>query len=146
MIDNFYANAFSEVYFILNNTDEKLLNKVPKKFINYLEKNMNKDYKVKIQTDIYLDKQNLLKETEAILALIYRSYWCADEEKNEFANCYENKSLKPEEIQKYKNIDEIFEKRKNINKITINQDLMVIPKENFIQKIFRKMKKAFKWS
>ena len=143
MIDNIYRNAFKEVYDILQNTEDELVEKIPDRFINLIKENMNVDYKINIRKDIEIDKQKLLKETEAILSLIYRSYWATNEEKKEFAikdeqEHNENEKRKKEEYQG-KDIYEIFEKRKNINKVTLDNKLMVIEKESFIKKIFNKI-------
>lgn len=86
MTNNVYKNAFKEVYEILQNTDTKLVEKIPAKFIEFLQNNMNTDYQTNIDNNIDIDKQVLLAETEDILALIYRSYWATDEEKQEFSN------------------------------------------------------------
>lgn len=143
MINDVYRNAFKEVYDILENTEKELVIKIPTKFINFIKNNMNNNYKSNVQTNIGIDKQQLSKETEAILALIYRSYWATDEEKKEFAIKDHQEIIGKEEKKKeeYQGIDiyEIFEKRKNINNITIDNNLMVIKKENFIKRIFNKV-------
>lgn len=138
MINDVYRNAFKEVYDILENTEKELVIKIPTKFINFIKNNMNNNYKSNIQTNVGIDKQQLSKETEAILALIYRSYWATDEEKKKFAIKDHQEIIEKEE---YQGIDiyEIFEKRKNINNITIDNNLMVIKKENFIKRIFNKV-------
>lgn len=141
MIDNLYKNAFKQVYEILQNTDTELVEKIPIKFIEFLQNNMNTDYQTNIDNNIDIDKQVLLPETEDILALIYRSYWATDEEKQEFSDKDKLELEKIEENKKsqYKDITEIFEKRKNINNVTLDNSLMVIPKENFIQKLLKKL-------
>lgn len=146
MIDNVYKNAFKEVYEILKNTDKELVTLIPKKFIDFLQNNMNKDYECNIDINIEIDKQKILPETEDILSLIYRSYWTTDEEKKEFSNKDKQELIEIEEKKKsqYKDIDKIFEERKNLNNITLDNSLMVIPKENFILKIFKKIFKIFK--
>lgn len=146
MIDNLYKNAFKQVYEILQNTDTELVEKIPIKFIEFLQNNMNTDYQTNIDNNIDIDKQVLLPETEDILALIYRSYWATDEEKQEFSDKDKLELEKIEENKKsqYKDITEIFEKRKNINNVTLDNSLMVIPKENFIQKLLKKLFKFFK--
>lgn len=146
MLDNTYKNAFKEVYEILQNSEESLVKQVPQKFINFLLDNMNKDYTSNINAEISIDKQSILPETESILSLIFRSYWATDEEKLEFLAKDTQELFQEEENKKkkFKNINEIFEKKKNINNITINNDLMVIPKKNFIQKLFKKIFKIFK--
>lgn len=85
MIDEVYRNSFKEVHDILENTDDELLSKIPSKFMEFLNNNMNSDYMTNIDPSIDIDKQPLLKETEALLSLIYRSYWATADEKKEFA-------------------------------------------------------------
>lgn len=146
MIDNLYINAFKEVYEILQNTDTELVEKIPPKFIEFLQSNMNKDYKTNIDNSIDIDKQVLLPETEDILALIYRSYWATDEEKQDFSN-KDNQELREFEKNKkmkYKDITEIFKKRQNINNVTLDSSLMIIPKENFIQKFLNNILRLFR--
>lgn len=148
MIDEVYRNSFKEVYEILENTENELLEKIPTKFMNFIKENMNGNYKTNIQRDVDIDKQLLLKETEAVLSLIYRSYWATDEEKQEFAIKDQQEFIKKEEKKKEqyhgKDIYQVFEERKNINKITIDNNSMVIKKENFIKKFFNKILSIFK--
>lgn len=148
MIDEVYRNSFKEVYEILENTENELLAKISTKFMNFIKENMNENYKTNIQQDVDIDKQPLLKETEAVLSLIYRSYWATDEEKREFAIKDQQRFIKEEEKKKEqyqgKDIYQLFEERKNINKITIDSNLMVIKKENFIKRFFNKILSIFK--
>lgn len=146
MIDNLYKNAFKEVYEILQNTDTELAKKIPAKFIEFLQNNMNTDYQTNINNNMDIDKHVLLPETEDILALIYRSYWATDEEKQEFSSKdkLQLKEIEENKKSQYKDITEIFEKRKNINNLTLDNSLVVIPKENFIQKLLKKILKIFK--
>ncbi len=148
MIDEIYKNSFKEVYDILKNTEEDLLSKIPNSFMNFIKNNMNVDYKTSINLNETIDKQHLLKETEAILSLIYRSYWATDEEKNEFAKKDNLELIKEEEQKKEqyqgKDIYKVFEERKNLNTITVDNNLMVIENESFIKRIFRKFLNIFK--
>lgn len=100
MIDEIYKNSFKEVYDILKNTDQELLEKIPVKFINFIEDNMNVDYQTNIKMDLEIDKQKLLKETESILSLIYRSYWATDEEKQNLKMKDKEELLKIEELKR----------------------------------------------
>lgn len=143
MIDDIYRNSFKEVYDILENTENELLAKIPTKFMNFLKENMNVNYKTNIKQDEEIDKQHLLKETEAILSLIYRSYWATDEERQEFAikdgQEFSVKEEKKKEQYHGKDIYQVFEERNSINKITVDNNLMVIKKENFIKRFFNKI-------
>lgn len=149
MIDEIYRNSFKEVYEILKNTDEELVKKIPNKFLEFIKNNMNSDYVINIQKDIEIDKQKILLETEGILSLIYRSYWATEEEMKQFKNKerqeFLNEEKRKQEKYEGKNIDEIFEKRKNLNKVILDNNLMVIKEESFIKKILNKIKKVFKF-
>lgn len=143
MLDEIYRNSFKEVYYILQNSETELLQKVPTKFLDFLKSNMNSEYKCNINLEIPLNEQTLLKETEDILSLIYRSYFATNEEKEAFAIKDRKEFIDKEKnkIQEHqgKDIYKVFEERQNINNIKINNNLMVIKKENFIQKFFNKI-------
>ena len=148
MIDNVYKNSFKEVYDILQNTDEELVHKIPKNFMDFIKNNMDTNYKTNIDPNIEIDKQTLLKETESILSLIYKSYWATDQEKNEFAKLDKLNFIESEknknEAYSTENLYEIFEKRKNLNNISLNQNLIVVEKESFFKKIINKILNLFK--
>lgn len=144
MIDSNYQDAFKEVWEILQNTDEELVSKIPQKFMNFLQKNMNNNYSTSINPDTQIDNQTILKETEAVLALIYRSYWATEDEKIKFIKKDKEELSKiktPEKTIAYKNIDEIFTKRSNINEIAIDNNLMIIQKQSFFKKFLTKLLK-----
>lgn len=148
MIDNIYKDSFKEVYDILQNTDEELVMKIPITFINFIKNNMNENYKTNINPNARIDSQNLSKETEAILSLIFRSYWATDEEKREFAIKDKQDLINSENAKKKnykgKDIYELFEKKENLNNIILNNDLVVLEKENFIKRFFNKILNIFK--
>ncbi len=140
MIDNTYRNAFKETLVIIENSDKSILSKIPKSFLNFLKNNMNNNYNYKIDNNLSLAQQQTLPETKAILSLIFRSYLATSEEKFEL----DKKDNEYVEKMNYKNIDEIFKNHNNIDKVIINNNLMVIPKENFFKKILKKIKSIFK--
>ncbi len=141
MVDNNINNSFKQVYDILQYTDINLINKIPTKFIEFLKENMNVKYNSNINADLDIDKQPLLKESEAIIYLIYKSYWATDDEKIDLDNKYRMELLQNNEKKdiKIKNINEIFEHRNNRNKR--NNNLIVIPKQSLLIKIFNKIKR-----
>lgn len=146
MIDDIYQNAFKEVSDILENTDIELVDKVSPNFINFIHEHMNDEYETNIKLNVDIDKQPLLKETEAILSLIYRTYWSTAEEKTYFVekDKHELTDYKENEVKNYKDISEIFKNRRDICKISANESLMIIPKENFIIRLFKKIKNIIK--
>lgn len=143
MIDEVYRNAFKEVFEILQNTENNLVDRIPTKFMNFLKDNMNVNYKTNISSSIDIDKQDLLQETEAILSLIYRNYWATDEEKKEFAIKDKNESIEKEKRVLYQE-SQIFNRQKNRNNVTLENDLIVIPKDNFIKRCIKKILNIFR--
>ena len=103
MTNQSYEMALTEVDEILSNTDIQLVNKIPIAFRNLIKENKSKDYKPSIDKNKPIDQQNLLKETEAILSLIFRSYWATDEEKIEL----QEKDIKEDRRTKEKKRDSI---------------------------------------
>lgn len=148
MIDDVYRNSFKEVYVILENTDNELLSKIPVKFMNFIKKNMNNEYETKINLNVDINKQHLLKETEAILSLIYRSYWATNNEKKEIALKDKNEFIEKEKLKgdafQGKSIYKLFDERRKISDITLDNNLMVIGKEHLFMRIFKKFINIFK--
>ena len=75
--------AFSEVYDIINHMEYNLYNKIPKQFIEMLERTRDKNYKFKIDYSKNINNQNISKGAKGILALIYRDFICSKEKKQE---------------------------------------------------------------
>ena len=104
---------------------------------------MNKNYITNINREIRISEQKLLRETESILSLIYRTYWATEEEKREFSEEDFKRILETETRKKEnyigKNVDEIFEKRKRASENTEKNSLIVVKKEGFIKRIFKRI-------
>ena len=79
-----YSRALTEVNFILKYTDLELVNKIPRKFLEYINENEDKEYKVNISVDSSLESQKISEKTKDFMALIYRNYFCTEEERIEF--------------------------------------------------------------
>lgn len=74
------AKAYTEVCEILKYIPEEDYNKIPKDYIQILEKNKDKNYMFKLDEKKTLEKQHILRETKIILAVIYKKYWATPEE------------------------------------------------------------------
>ena len=72
MEDN-YPKAYKELYEILKNISSEDLSKIPKEVMRAIIDKKDDDYEFDFNGDI--DNSNLLEETRAILALIYKKYW-----------------------------------------------------------------------
>ena len=142
--------AYSEVYEILNLLEDEYKNRVPKKVIEFFEREKKKKYNPIIEIDVPLDKQNLKRETMVLLAILNMNYWCDNEdEKQEMLNSFNeneaSKKLKEKELAEKYNPDNLF-KKNEIHEV-IEEVAMVEYKEpNFIQKIISKIKSLFRRS
>ena len=133
-----YRQALFEVYKILQNTDEEIINKIPEKFMKFVKENMDTNYKFELEKGKELIKQNLKDETKQIIALIYKDYICDEKEhEKEVINDYNinfnrNKELEKEGLQKENNIE------------NIEKSLLEIKKEKWYKKLINKILKFFK--
>ena len=74
MEDN-YPKAYKEVIEILNFVPQESVNKIPQTLIDMFKAKMDKSYDFEIDISKNFEEQNLLDETKAILANIFRDYW-----------------------------------------------------------------------
>lgn len=130
-IDNTYENAFKQVYDILKNTEIELVEKLPKSLIQFFYDQMNKDYNSNINTEIGIDKQQLLPKTEAILALIYKNYWNENNEVNNIPN--NNDNIKTNNSQS------------NIENAQTSESIAILNKQGFFAKIIMFLRKKISW-
>lgn len=144
-----YPNAYKEVYVILNNMDEKAVEVIPQEFINIVKSHMNNDYKFELDDNIDLEKQNLLKETKAILAYIFLNYWGTEEQNAKIKEKFRQDIIKHEQSKGKYNLNELFRKNKNnstFSNSAQNQEVYLLEykKENIYKKLINIIKSIFK--
>lgn len=144
-MDQNYEMALSEVDEILKYTDVELLNKIPLQLRNLIKNNKNKDYKPNIDTTKPISEQKLLKETEAILSLLFRSYWATADEKLEFEK---QDALEYENLRKSTEVIFPINRKQEQNEDTQDSNVNLIVAENvpWYKKIYNKIIKLFKHS
>lgn len=144
MSNDKYTKALAELKVILENSEDTIIEKIPKKFITFIEDNYDRDYSCNIKSNIAIENQNILDETKYLIALVYRSYLCNEDEKQE----YDKELIKNEKIYQRKlhekyDVD-IFENKKKEIKIEENINLPAeIKKENILKKVINIIKKIF---
>lgn len=133
--------AYTEVDTFIELLDEYNKNKIPIKLREFFKQEKDNEYVKEINPNIPIKYQNLKEETLALIALLNIQYWCEDENrKEELKKIYGQNEMKyQEELRERYNPDNIF-KRKEEHIAEENQ-LQVIKKENFFQKIINRMKK-----
>lgn len=140
-----YNMAFSETLEILYKSEPKILNKIPKKLLEFLEENKDNTY----NSDIIF-KENWIKklrpETCSIIALIYKKYIATEEEKRNFIKFQKEKSIVlEEELRKKYNYDDMFKRDSSNNENIIkeenteNNKELKIYKKSFFREIINKI-------
>lgn len=152
MMEDNYSKAYKEIVEILKYVPEESVNKIPKEMRDMFEAEQLKTYNFQIDTKKTFEEQELLEETKAILANIFRDYWATpyQKERIEAKEKYDRQKLEEEKAQKY-NPDDLFKKKNiesvigNTEKDTIeNSNLPIeVKKEKFYEKIINFFKRIF---
>lgn len=88
--------AYAEVDFIIHNMNEKYINMLPKKMLNFFKEVKDPDYVVQIDPKKPLYTQSLKDYTFDLLNILNLNYWCQDEEKKkEILNMLSTSSAEP---------------------------------------------------
>lgn len=132
------AQAYSEVYEILKYIPITYLNKIPKDVINIFKNKRDKNYNVKINPNIPLEEQKLHRKTLVLLSVLNLDYWCEPEEREEILNIYWKNEKESNVV--------LGEENNNLMPDQIEKSLALYKEENFMQKIWSKLKKIFKRS
>ena len=104
MVTKEFAEASTELNKILEYLPNEYIEKIPTKLINFFKKVESKEYDANIDPYIELRKQKLLPKTKVLLTMLYRNYWCEEQERKELDKVLiENDKKYEEELrEKYK--------------------------------------------
>lgn len=148
MVSTAYSEAVTEVLAILDNTEIEAVNKIPKKFIEFLTQNCSKTYEPNFDNSKSIKELNLKPKTQALLGLIYLKYWADEEGKEKFNKKIKAKEEKYQrEIREKYNTDNLFKAKE---KVVVQENtkeevgLPAVQNKSFIQKIVEKIKGIFR--
>lgn len=135
------ANAYTEVYTILQDLNTEEYNKIPPEIIKAIEENMNEEYEYELDEDLELKNQPMLPETKAILFNLFRDYLASSEQKEKIIKM-QNEERHNSELKKQQQYNaNVFQ---NKTKENINQSKELIEyKENIFVKLINKIKSWF---
>ena len=137
-----YANAYTEVYKILECLNEGEYAKIPKEFIQVIEENRNLDYEYEVNEEQDLSKQPMLIETRAILFNIFRDYLATPEQKEKIKRWEDEEARKLEQAKREKYGVDVFENKHRKENTSI---LVVENKEKgLFERIIYRIKKILK--
>ena len=140
------SESISETLDILNHIDKMYVNKIPRNFLKFLEKNKDTNYISKLDHSKKLNEMNLKEKTKNILATIYMNYWCNEQEKEKFLNLLnENEIQRQKDLRDRYNPDNLFKKQeyKTEEKLVMEENAMIEYKETIFQKFINKIKSVF---
>lgn len=143
-----YPKALKEVYVILENSEEKIKQKIPENFKEFIIRNMDKEYKTNINFNYETWEDTIMEETQQILAVIYRDYLVTKEEREELLKeeSEEEKRIEQELRERY-NPDNIFKKHKEkeeTDNINTNTSMIKIEEIKWYKRFINKILSLFK--
>lgn len=141
-MSNNYAKAYTEVLEILKYLPQEELEKIPQEKIEFYERNCDKQYKFEFDISKPIDEQQTLRETNAVIVLLFRDYFATELQKEKLEKILlQNEEKQDKEFREKYNPDEIFKKsvEDNVEKQTETMDLVEIKRDNIIKEIFKKI-------
>ena len=151
MIDN-YPKAYKEVLEVLKYVPQESVDKIPEEMRNMFKIKMDETWNFEVDINKPFEEQELLEETKAIFANIFRDYWATpyQKERIETREKYELEKIE-EEKRKIYNPDDIFKKNKvqkdeEEPKEYENNLPVEVKKEKFFERLISFIKKIFKIS
>ena len=146
-MENNYPKAYKEVVEILKYVPKESVEKIPQNMIDTINAKKDNSYNFSIDINKNFEYQELLEETKAILANIFRDYWATpyQKERIQAKERYDMEKIEEEKRAKYNS--DIFKTKENkIEEDNTNSNNLPIEvkKEKFYEKIINFFKKFFK--
>ena len=137
-----YKKSLSEVYELLKHIPMEARNKIPDEELKFYENSRDLNYEYIYDESLSLTDQKLMDITIMLMANIYVNYWA---ENKEALQLRDKKILSQIEEDKRKlyNPDDLFKKNKKHEEPKIDntcKEIVVVKKENIINKIINKIK------
>ena len=144
-VDN-YEKAYAEVIEVLKYIPMNEYNKIPKKYIKFMEENCSETSPFVYNIALSFEKQNISNEAKNILGMIFRLFIVEQSKKEKLSS--KDKELKEqEELEKYMkyNPDNLF-KKDNTDKVlnNVQTNSLIETKDSIFKKIWNKIKNLFK--
>ena len=140
--------AVSEVIDVLKHSEIEVTQKIPKKFIEFLTKNSDRDYIPNIDYSKENLENSIEEDAKVLIALIYRDYIMSEEEKEKVI---EEAERQEQEIREKYNPDNLFKKNSKIEneksqddtEQEVQKSLLIIKEEKWYERIINKIKEIF---
>ena len=111
MVSVEYSEAIVEVLDILDNSEDSIVEKIPKKLIEFWQKNKSTTYKPNLDHSKSLKDMELKSKTKSLITMIYLNYLCDASEKDKIKLILKkNEEKYRQELKEIYNTDNIFKK------------------------------------
>lgn len=116
--------AYAEVDYIIHHMNQRYIDKVPSKMIEFFESYKDPNHEIHINPYVPLQNQGLKRYTLEIIALLHLKYWCEDEKrKQELYNIMLSNQHKLEEQMREKySVEKLFDNA-SATVVTTEEDL-----------------------
>lgn len=149
---NNYSQTLTEVSCILKNMPNEDIKKLPKKLIESIEQNKDKNYDFKIDETLPMEKQKMKRETIVYMTMLYYNYWCKTQEEKD--NLKEKLKLNEKNHEQFMaekySYDKIFKNKERLNseeeikEEQIQTKDIIIIQEKWYKKIINKILEFFR--
>lgn len=139
--------ALTEVNCILENSEEEVLTKIPNKFKEYLNANMDKEFTPSFIPGLAIFAQPISMEAKELLKLVYRDFLATEDERKILIQKEEkilNTNAEHEQKEKIQTAQvNVFEKKEEEPKENepIKNLQLIKVEEKWYKKLFRRLKK-----
>lgn len=145
MINSTYAKSYTEVLTLLRCLNKKKYSKIPKEEIDFLQRNCDKEYKFTLKRNKKLTEQDISKEANAILIILFEKYFASKSQKQRLKTILiENYEKEEERKRSIYNEKEMFktkiEEKKEETGITKYRENIISKCINAIKAFWRKIK------
>lgn len=142
MVSRELSEGISETIDILSHMDKTYIDKIPKKFIEFLENNKTANYISNLDHSKKINEMNVKEKTKDILAIIYLMYWCDNDKKSDYARLVKHNNEKhQQELREKYNPNDLFKNRvqTTVKQKTQEQNNMKLQnvKESFFTKFIK---------
>ena len=140
MVSIEYSEAIVEVLEILQYSEDNIIEKIPKKLIEFWQRNKSTTYKPNLDHSKSINEMDLKKKTKSIISMIYLNYLCDDEEKNNIKLILkDNEEKYQQELREKYNPDNIFKKHNQKQAVTENVVATNVAIVEYREPIFKKI-------
>lgn len=102
--------AYAEVDYIIHHMNEKYIEKVPEKLLEFFSRIKDPNYELYVDPRKPLQSQGLKKYTLEVIAILHVKYWCENEERKAelLTKMQENQEKFEEQLREQFSVDKLF--------------------------------------